>query len=1443
MAAARNRGGAKPKSLGLMTTPVRTASQKMADGSSKKPWFGAANVGDLGNVRTSDAIMTTAGSATVHTGPSNQGHSPTQDDDSRPGSPGSSVNFSYPARTRVASPTAASFDEAERARIPVEQPKTKKRSSTISPQRGGSVRAARPSSVASDQSLVYDPNSRRMVTRAELLEVEQKIQLAAEARPKKKKSTPARAGSHLAKGTVARPHGTAVDNGVAKEATLAAAASLKSHRAVEGAEVAEERSPSDEEPDPQLTHRLIHPRVKETPAPAHIGHGEVPVSPASNAPEVVNMLQSRTGEQRESVLHRMPSVVKEEEESHHSDADVQPRMSTPPNTAAALDAVPVRHSVYAHGVPSPPYSENTDDLHNEGPHLAPVELAAALTASPESTTSAQARGLTAEPRSDSRAHSNSPVRSAHFGPVQETLIIKHEPPARSLSPRKSALKQSSPSRGASPSGEISDIVVESGAQEAPVQRKKSVRVSFDDENTVVVGQAADSSDTESLTSPSPQQTTTRKPWYSNLGIGKKKGALPLEDDEVMKPRPMLPSFGSVRGRKVSPRPVEERPLVRPQEPIYEAEEMSSPELEKKAPSEIPGQSNDHALGALIQQQASNNGANISKAREPLPPVVTSIEGYGYGSDTMSSDDDSALLADTPRLEAEESVMSQASTLVPEAQSQAKAPRVRLETEGRAVGAKDFAPMPVPALAAAPEIVPSISITQPSPRPDQEDSKRSSYIHFPGEFPETETETDGETINGNNPPPQRRASFESVRQAAEEMTAVQVPATDQQTHIPAPDSSDESEGNSVYSDAYEDLSDIDGDGFQSLDAVLESPMVATPPRKVLEKAEAQRAEVTTPTPQPRRGEETAGVTPTVPNASETAVQPADPWEAAKAYWRSLTAEKRAQLEKEAAEEADAEADLEELPAAKKPRRKKSVEQRTAEKRAIEQQRAAIDSGRTYMIKPGTKVEPDEYHAATETRALAQPEQIANGNADSGTRLRKSMRGPVEAPPVDNSVRMRKSMRSGAPEQAASRQRPVSHQPLGNTSVTMRGKHTRTQSESIPTTSQTLPGLAQPTLRRRGSDSSASSFRRARPATSGGFGFRKTMRAGSMDTQEPSREQQSSRFSIRSVSPGRNVASPPVSMGTRMRTTLRGDASPRRGSDDSGKSYLRFSGSFGRSSEKKGKRRSRFGDDSSDEDEVATSRFASRFEDSSDEEIAPRPLPTVSMPKAMRSGARGQNLPSPPLPEEEEMSEDELGEVEGDEKNRQITNGSAVDPTLRRSRSGRALDGGRPSSRRSGFMSSVLRRNKKHDGGGKISRAGLTESAARRDTNLERSTDELAALRANSFRSSARPTSPKLQKRSTAGSNWPLSDGGAGEDSKQPQTSNQIDRKDDVAVDGDDTAVPRSPSIVRNSRSQPSMNRPTFLARRTMSAQSQPVDVDGTKKKKKFGALRRMFKIDD
>ncbi|PSR74676.1 hypothetical protein BD289DRAFT_214104 [Coniella lustricola] len=1434
MAAAKARGGSRPASLAIMTTPVKTASQKMAAGHHQEPgaWYGPARVGNLDNLRSSDAIMS---QPQKHRSTTHHAHAeavskppePTQENRASSDSCESPVNFSYPARVRVASPTQETPPPA-----PFIEPKpktTKSRSSTISPQRGGSSRQpSRPTSLpatlaSGDQTLVYDPNSRRMRPRAELIAAEQQQQqqqqqlllhATPQSKPKKKStSTPTKAGSHLARGTMGQghahahghghghgyAHGNSVDSGVPNEAQLAAAASLKSHRGEEATphyslspethpevetsrarpQAHYEEDESYEQPALELVAEQPRPQPERRAEPRS-RMAEISMSPASNAPELDPSPLPRGPEG--ALLRRLPSIVREEDEESESDTTYEAPTTVPSAAAAALDAVPVKHNMYTHGVPSPPHSENTDDYAHDANSAAPFELsaaaaAAAATASPASTATWERPSSTTR---QIRQQSKSPVRSvrsARFGPVHDNLVVKHEPPSRSISPRKSAMKRS-PSRGVSPAGEASDTsFVEASNpvsihEAAPPQRKKPVRVSFDDEHTVVVGESAVRSEGGSPVPPSPQNAaaaaagaagSTRRPWYSSLGLAKKKGAVPLEEDETMQPRPALPSFGSVRGRKSSPKPPEERPLVRPHE---EGRDSPSPDLEKKA---TYGQSGDLALGAILQdQQASGIGANISKVREPLPPVVTSVEGTGYQSDTMSSDDDAALLADTPKLETEESHISQASTVVPELSNMAVVDHELLaptKDTAAPVDVKDFGGLTTE----QPSMPPTISLTQPSPGPEQGlEPDRTSYLHFPGEFPDTETETDGEYA------PAREELLEPVIQANDGVSAQHIPGTVIATQpvLPAKieEAVDESDtGNSVYSDAYEDLDEPDGEGFQSLDAVVKAPSSPSSPQSVTKTRGDYRADVSTPTMQMYRTDDTPTPRAALQHVNAPVTDSDDPWAAAKAYWRSLSADKRAQLEKEAVEEAGVEGDLEEAQSSdiKKPRRKKSVEQRKEEKKVIDQQRAAaaaIDPHRMYMVKPGTKVGQDEFVTSEKKgnvprqQQQQQQQQPKQGptKAEGGMRLRKTMRGSADTRPVVEETpaagtRMRKSMRSeDGPQQSPAttpKQRPVSHQPSaprlagnGNNNKTEAQKHARSMSESVALgrimmekmQQQQPQQQQQPNLRRRGSDSSTSSFQRVRPQAAG-FGFsRKTMRtpsappggAGSVDLDD-----QSSRLSLRAMSPTSDAGM----SGTRMRSTLRGDTSRqpassfggggrrRRNSEDSAKGYLRFSGNFGKasSSGKKGKvSSSRFGDDSSDDDdgvaEIARGglrprKFASRFDDSSEEDVVLPAKPSSRLhgiPETSR-GAGGRRTPSPPLPEEMEDEDDEMTAGQSVEP---VAPGTPVSGSkkLHRGtvRSASAEPGSPASSRRSGFMSSIFGRGKKHDVGGIVGE-GLPE----------------------------------------------------------------------------------------------------------------------------------------
>lgn len=1366
MEAAKRQGG-RPKSLGIVSTPVRTASQKSKDKTG--PFFGAARQGDLSNVRTSDAIMST--SPTSPTSPAQR--TQVQDDVERPESGGSSVNFSYPARVRVSSPapSSPSFNrptETSYAPNPAPQTSQRKRSATTSPKRGGSIRGTRSSSVApADTTLVYDPNSRRMVPRAELLALEYSIHAASEARPKKKRQSPARAGSHLAKGTVGRSHGTAVDNGAMNNAQLAAAESMRTYRV-------EERRPVTPEPQEHYQPSILEEPETET-EPYSAQHAEVSASPASNAPELFPAAQSPPS------LQRRPSVVREQSDDSEAELEASAPVSTPPNTFHALDSVPVRQNIHAHSAPSPPQGDRITEIQPIASRNPPVELAASpMQRSPEAPrSSAYGDNLAVAESVDtqtlrpvSRGHSVSPGRTAHFGTtVRDNLTVRHEPPPRSSSPRKSALKQQSPSRGASPTNMSEVSETGSAAPDSMVPaRKKSVRVSFDDANTVVVGQAVGRVETDSPVSSSPQ-APVRRPWYSKVKLGKKKDAHELDDDEVMKPRPELPTFGSVRGRKSQPVATEERPLV-----------------------PIAGQSSDHALGGLLNEQGRRNEANISKFREPLPPVVTSIEGNGFDSEADSLDSEAALMADTPRLVSEESRASEASTLIAElAMPSNGSADVQVADVRGAVDTKDFAGEPSTAVHNLQvEEVPTIAIIQPSPRPSEVKSEQSSYIHFPGGFPDAETDTDiddagiqnNRSASSDESPTTRRVTFEPVVQKEDATHTTHTPSTVLATQPAISEPTDESDAGSVYSDAHEDLAEVEGDGFQSLDAIVDSPLATTPPMSVFERA--SRAESVTPTPTVR-GSERAAVT--FATKQHTG-KPVDDWEAAKAYWRSLTADRRAQLEieaaEEAAEEAGAEGDLEDIKPDPKPRRKKSVEKRNAERKVIEQRRVAADPQRSYMISPGTSADQRQPLLKGSLRARSVPAQDA-----AGSHLRKTMRGTESRP--ETSTGMRQSLRSESLEPSKLRRRPVSYQPSLGTTTEIAGanRHARSMSEGLD-----MSSIRQPRLRRRGSDESTSSFKRAR-ATNQGMGFRKTLRADTSSIDEP-RTQQSSRFSVRSMSP-------PASMSGRMRTTLRGEmGNQRRNSQDSGKSYLRFPGPFGGHKAKGNKKASRFGDDSSGDDDDVPHRFASRFGDSSDEDVSPQPLPRMAIAKTMRGSKVINNAPpSPPLPEEEELSDGD--DVGGEESPQPV--GPSPGGFLPRAQTDPTIPDSKRTPRR-GFMSAVLRRNKK--GGGGITRRGTVESAARRDTKLERSAEELMAIRANNG-------NPRLQKRTAppppaGGSNWPLP-------TDDEAASDDVDDDEQAAVGdvaGGDTTYTDGVS-------------PSFAM--------------GEKKKKKFGALRRMFKLDD
>ncbi|OLN96345.1 hypothetical protein CCHL11_00594 [Colletotrichum chlorophyti] len=1065
-----------------------------------------------------------------------------------------------------------------------------------------------------------------------------------------------------------------------------------------------------------------------------------------------------------------------------------------------------------------------------------------------------------------RALSSSPARSARFALGTDQLVVRHEPPPRSVSPRKSAMKHStSPSRGASPSDESSEASgpsrfgSEATAVEAPMPRKKSVRVSFDDQNTKVVGDSTVHQELESPAPPSPQQA--RRHWYSHLGRNRKKDIVSLDDDEVMKPRPALPSFGSVREKK--PRGTEERPLVRP----VETPSPSAPDTPDRSdrPSEPIGTSNDHNVGAILnQEQTARHAANISRFREPLPPVVTSMEGSGYysASSTTSSDGE-----DEPEV-----VQEPPPNLPPQ--------QVKQEILAAHPELVDDAPISAAPTAPAQddaaqhqqlEDLPSISVTQPTPTPKEvaskeEPSSAPGYFDVPGGFPEDDSE---DTVP-HPPGPSKVPATNKDRhvQVVEPADVARPSAKTSRPEMAVEESS--SEGDSIYSDAYEDLSDVDGDGFMSLDAVVASPI----PEKVSQKLRDDHK--TPPAPGASKPTDVDAVQPAPTHLEPSAPSPPeDDWEKAKTYWRSLTSDKRKLLEKEALEEAGVEGDLEEVVQPKKVKRKKSV--RKSEPGT--QSAAPINSERTYQIQPGTKGIEEAEESPQATRKTLR-DQHPQGNVSGTGKLQKTMRGPQAQPSAVASAGMRKTLRSdtSAPHNSQQQQPPspggmrksMRQNGPGETGLlsqrredAMPGSRPHSMQDSPSTRQTQMNGTKQlstdktmssvdmaramhSTLQRRASDSSESSFKRARLGREG-LGFRKSMRATAETEQYVAGR--NSRFSLRSMSPPASPSSPPVSMGNRttMRSTLRSDSS------DGSTRRMRLP-TFGKSSAKKtGKpaNKSRFGD-SSDEEGVGQSAFRSRFAESSDEDEAPAPLPAAhGTPKSMRTSssaaAAAMKLPpqqyndsaedSPDLPDSSDeeavapVQQKPLSPRKVSGASGRLVKSQSDGHGLQRSGSGRgALTEAsamptvenqvvsRPGHQRKGSFLSVLRR-KKDNNVRKISRSTLGESAARMDTKLERSPSEISALRGAT-------ASPRLHKQTM--DNWPLTEQNI-DDEKRPMTADNSRPTDQS----------RPAFMKRMSTNQVLM---PGRSQEPEGGEQQP-DGSGKTKKKKFGTLRRMFKLDD
>ena len=359
------------------------------------------------------------------------------------------------------------------------------------------------------------------------------------------------------------------------------------------------------------------------------------------------------------------------------------------------------------------------------------------------------------------ARSTSQSRATRFSDHLQIAQPLHTPPPRSMSPAKPALKRSA-SHSRSPDRPLGQqMLIEvpdepsnnshtSVVSEKPsrtMSKKKTTRVCFEDEAGGSKDTASSNMSPVSSAPSSPEENAIPKSLRPGGGRGSLRGAKDVDElDGVLTPRPALPSFGSIRGR---------RGLV---------EETEGDKTRHETPSEgrTPVHllfSNDHAIGGLLNESADKNSPSETQSPSnlPLPPEVTSVEGNGYDySSSDSSDSDDTVDPGHFSPPGDELHTPPRQTLIGTDSMQKK------ERQH------------VPSLLQA---VPIVSIQPATPRSEDPNPE-------PG---------DGATA----------ASPSAMYAKVED--------------------SDSESGESIYSDAAEDLSDLDGDGFGSINAIVDSPV--------------------------------------------------------------------------------------------------------------------------------------------------------------------------------------------------------------------------------------------------------------------------------------------------------------------------------------------------------------------------------------------------------------------------------------------------------------------------------------------------------------------------------------------------------------------------------------------------------------------------------------------
>jgi serine/arginine repetitive matrix protein 2 len=825
-----------------------------------------------------------------------------------------------------------------------------------------------------------------------------------------------------------------------------------------------------------------------------------------------------------------------------------------------------------------------------------------------------------------RGQSLSPPRNAHFAPVAVELAgIKHQPPPRSISPAKSALK-SSPSvsrRGNSPAAhnghlyakgppsETSDTTSESDAK----RKKRGVRVSFEEDPIVASTSAPPDSETPATS--------------TGLGASKWSSKAEKEDEfeDFMRPRPALPSFGSVRDK--------ERRSAQDEIAEKVTETVSSTPMTASVGSigEPLQASNDHAIAGIVTQDYAQKQAGRN---DPLPPEVTTVEGSGYVSDSSNE-------ADSVNGLQKHGALDHSSQILP-------------GPEPKSLTTPHEEKVSTPSSIKEQTIeVPDIALLPATPSPYEKPEPQFQSMAIPGGW-------DDEVLE---PQDKKDGPGETTTKGIQPAATIQPTQHPTNLHeLIAQDEDSSDDNSSVYSDAYEDLSE---GGFASIDAVVDSPVAPSPSGLMFSKY-ADNA-TTEPTGSRLRNETMMDNTPTL----EPVTRGGQDLDTKREHWSPTETRKQPQVDKStvggSTQADDVFTQARTAPTKQEPAR---AERKTAPQSARIQSIPSTPQSQVSQPSPKPLKSALKKTTAPQSASLMQSQpqirktmrdQIPRNDRAAETHMRTSMRGPPGRDARSTEPQMRRSMRADTspspreqPQMRSSMRGPNSANAGLATSrhsmapveqkparAALQKKHIPAGAMAAKSRPQSMPAVPMkpvasvPTYD-SDSDASASSFQRARGRRSGNQGARYSMRASmrqdaaptirttapapkavrsisppvspapplrkSMRPSSPTPEPvKSSRFSIRSLSPmGRfrsskpMEAAPPLPAQPQKKSGLIKESKPKVPATERPKPAFK----------------SRFTNSSDEDDDGRPSRFQSRFADSDSDEPGDYVLPSGLAP---------------------------------------------------------------------------------------------------------------------------------------------------------------------------------------------------------------------------------------